>query len=69
MEGNGLGLHLTLLNIDLVTGEDNRDILADTDEITWQKEKNVRGGKRQGGEEDPNVRSKTYGASWGHSCR
>ena len=35
VEGNGLGLHLTLLNIDLVTGEDNRDILADTDEITW----------------------------------
>lgn len=34
VEGDGLGLHLTLLNIDLVTAKDNRNVLADTDEIT-----------------------------------
>lgn len=57
MEGNGLGLHLTLLNVDLVTGEDNRDILADTDEITWQREKmsgveSGKGGRRSECEEE-----------------
>lgn len=34
VEGDGLGLHLTLLDIDLVTGEDDGDVLADTDEVT-----------------------------------
>jgi hypothetical protein len=34
VEGDGLGLHLTLLHIDLVTGQDNGDVLADTDEVT-----------------------------------
>lgn len=34
MEGDGLGLDLALLDVDLVTAENNRDILADTDEIT-----------------------------------
>lgn len=34
MEGDGLGLDLALLNIDLVTAENDGDVLADTDEIT-----------------------------------
>lgn len=34
MEGDGLGLDLALLHIDLVSGEDNRDVLADTDQVT-----------------------------------
>jgi hypothetical protein len=35
VESDGLGLDLALLDIDLVAGEDNGDVLADTDEITW----------------------------------
>lgn len=34
MEGDGLGLHLALLDVDLVTAEDDGDVLADTDEVT-----------------------------------
>jgi hypothetical protein len=34
VESNGLGLDLTLLNIDLVTAENDGDVLADTDKIT-----------------------------------
>jgi hypothetical protein len=34
VEGDGLGLHLPLLDIDLVTAEDDRDVLADTDKVT-----------------------------------
>lgn len=34
MEGDGLGLHLALLDVDLVTAQNDRDVLADTDEIT-----------------------------------
>lgn len=34
MESDGLGLDLALLHIDLVSGEDNWDVLADTDKIT-----------------------------------
>ena len=56
MEGNGLGLHLTLLNVDLVTSEDNRDTLADTDEITWNmsgvKSSKEGGGRRSKCEEE-----------------
>lgn len=33
MESDGLGLDLALLHIDLVSGEDNRNVLADTDKI------------------------------------
>lgn len=36
MEGDGLGLDLALLDIDLVTAENNRDVLADTDKITYR---------------------------------
>lgn len=63
MEGDGLGLDLALLHVDLVTGEDDRDVLADTDEVTWKKA--VLGvvsifihGRRV-----------THGASWGRSCK
>jgi len=35
MECDGLGLHLALLHIDLVAAENDRDVLADTGEITW----------------------------------
>lgn len=34
VEGDGLGLNLALLNIDLVTGQNDGDVLADTDEVT-----------------------------------
>jgi len=34
MEGNGLGLNLALLNVDLVSSKNDRDILANADEIT-----------------------------------
>jgi len=34
MEGNGLGLNLALLNVDLVSGKNDRNILTNTDEIT-----------------------------------
>ena len=35
MEGDGLGLHLALLDIDLVSGEDNGNVLADAHEIAY----------------------------------
>jgi len=60
VEGDGLGLHLTLLHIDLVTGQDNGDVLADTDEVTW---------KNQRCAFSILVTSRTYGASWERSCR
>lgn len=34
VEGDGLGLDLALLHIDLVTAQNDGDVLADTDEIT-----------------------------------
>jgi hypothetical protein len=34
VEGDGLGLDLALLDVDLVTGEDDGDVLADADQIT-----------------------------------
>lgn len=36
MEGNGFGLNLSLLDIDLVSGENDWDIFADTDKITYR---------------------------------
>lgn len=35
MESDGLGLDLTLLHIDLVTAENDGNVLANSDEITW----------------------------------
>ena len=37
MEGDGLGLDLSLLHIDLVTAENDGDVLADTDEIAYHQ--------------------------------
>lgn len=37
MEGDGLGLDLSLLHIDLVTAENDGDVLADTDEIAYRE--------------------------------
>jgi hypothetical protein len=34
VESDSLGLHLSLLDINLVSGEDDWNILADTDQIT-----------------------------------
>ena len=34
MEGDGLRLDFALLNIHLVAAEDDRDVFADTDEVT-----------------------------------
>ena len=34
MEGDGLGLDLALLNVNLVTGKNDRDVLADANQIT-----------------------------------
>ena len=34
VEGDGLGLDLSLLDINLVSGQDDGDVFADTDEIT-----------------------------------
>lgn len=34
MESDGLGLDLALLDVDLVTGQDDGDVLAYTDKIT-----------------------------------
>ena len=34
VKGNGLGLDLALLYVDLVAGEDDGNVFADTDEIT-----------------------------------
>ena len=35
VESDGLGLDLALLDVDLVAGKDDGDVLADTDEVTW----------------------------------
>lgn len=35
VEGNGLGLDFALLNVHLVAAEDDGDILADTNKVTW----------------------------------
>jgi hypothetical protein len=34
VEGDGLGLDLALLHVNLVAAQDNGNVLADTDEIT-----------------------------------
>lgn len=41
VEGDGLGLDLTLLDVDLVSTEDDWDVLADTDEITYSSHQPV----------------------------
>lgn len=60
MEGDGLGLDLALLHIDLVTAKHDGDILADTDEVTYRDILARVIGSHQ---------RETYGASWERSCR
>ena len=59
MEGDGLGLDLALLHVDLVAGEDDGDVLANTDQVTYAVlvEFSMRLDVAE-----------TYGASWGRSC-
>lgn len=35
VESDGLGLNLALLDVDFVAGEDDGDVLADTDEVAY----------------------------------
>ena len=35
VEGDGLGLDFSLLDVYLVAGKDDGNVFADTDEITW----------------------------------
>ena len=59
MEGDRLCLDLALLYVDLVASEDDWDVLADTDQITWELLVTVLS----------EVESlETYGASWERSC-
>lgn len=61
MESDGLGLDLALLHIDLVTAKNDGNVLANSDEITWNIVNHgfndIMGGGR------------THGASWERSCR
>lgn len=43
VEGNGLGLDLALLNVHLVAAEDDGNILADTNKVTWECIRRLRG--------------------------
>ena len=62
VEGDGLGLDLALLDINLVAGENDGDVFADTDEIAWVVALVVCSAALQSWIE-------SYGASWGRSCR
>lgn len=35
MEGDGLGLDLAFFDVDLVSGQDDGDVLADADQIAY----------------------------------
>ena len=37
MESDGLGLHLSLFDIDFVAAEDDGDLLANADKVTWNR--------------------------------
>jgi hypothetical protein len=70
VEGDGLGLDLALLDIDLVTGENDGDVLADTDKIAYEWGVlaglgNLEAARKRRGREEMIA----YGASWGRSCR
>ena len=43
MEGNSLGLDFTFFHVDLVASKDNRDLLADTDEIACRDIRRITG--------------------------
>lgn len=64
VESDGLGFNLSLLDINLVTSEDDGNVLADTDQVTCKKKKIM----------SVLVHitrllfAGTYGASWERSC-
>jgi hypothetical protein len=60
MESDGLGLDLALLHIDLVTAKNDGNVLANSDEITWNIVNHGFNTMGRGG---------THGASWERSCR
>ena len=64
MEGDGLGLDLALLHVDLVAAEDDGDVLADTNQVTW-----IGQGKYIFTQHIRIELEDAYGASWGRSCR
>lgn len=59
MECDGLGLYFSFFDIDLVSAEDNRDVLTDTNEITYSSRQSF---------EQNKLYDKSYDASWEHSC-
>ena len=64
VEGDGLCLDLALLDIDLVAGQDDGDVLADTNQVTW-----IGQGKYIFTQHIRIELEDAYGASWGRSCR
>lgn len=62
MECDGLGLDLALLDVDLVTAENDRDVLADSDQVAYRllasSHANTEG-----------LVEGTHGASWERFCR
>lgn len=68
VEGDGLGLHLALLDIDLVTAKDNGDVFANTDKVTCR----VESASQTNHSSRVLVvegRGDSYGATRGRSCR
>lgn len=63
VEGDGLGLDFSLLDVDLVAAKDDGDVLANADEVTCSKSPLVAAPCTRA-----NMGSGTYGASWGRSC-
>jgi hypothetical protein len=61
VEGNGLSLDFSLLDIDFVAGEDDWDVFADTDKVTCTNPLVIQSANH--------VTCTTYDASWGRSCR
>ena len=59
MESDGLGLHFSLFDVDFVAAKDDWDLLADADEVTWERISRT----------PSRPVARTYDASWGRSCR
>jgi hypothetical protein len=60
VERDGLGLDFALFDVDFVAAEDDGDVFADADEVTWEMV-SWSFGKIGGGN--------AYGASWARSCK
>jgi hypothetical protein len=61
VKGDGLSLDFSLLDIDFVAGEDDRDVFADTDKVTCAIPLVTQSANH--------VTYTTYDASWERSCR